>query len=148
MSAISAISKAAGRRNFAALQTVILNERCRRFRRSPYPPPGLFSSFVANKALSSIRPLGGPCGPLGDPWATHGPPKGHPNPIPNPSIGRGSQRVKAARRNDRRASNCHRSLPMAEGQSPERSRRGAVQPGSPASAFFACWGEVAGSRTI
>ena len=38
--------------------------------------------------------------------------------------------MNAARRNDRRASNCHRSLPMAEGQSPERSRRGAVQPGA------------------
>jgi hypothetical protein len=37
---------------------------------------------------------------------------------------------KDARRNNRRASNCHRSLPMAKGQSPERSRRGAADAGS------------------
>jgi len=29
----------------------------------------------------------------------------------------------------RRASTCHRDVPMAEGQSPERSRRGAAEPG-------------------
>ena len=33
-------------------------------------------------------------------------------------------------RNNRRATNCHRSLPMAKGQSPERSRRGAADAGS------------------
>ena len=41
----------------------------------PTPPPGLFSTFVTNKALSYNRPLGLPCvtlGPrLGHPRATH-----------------------------------------------------------------------------
>jgi hypothetical protein len=47
-------------------------------------PPGLFSSFLANKGASSNRPLDGPCvtlgWPLGHAWATQGPPNPRPNP--------------------------------------------------------------------
>jgi hypothetical protein len=138
-----------------------------------------FFALVANKAIAPIHPWASLARRLGGPWATLGPPKGHPNPIPNRQrvattfqmccvapfftpdlmcsqsqindlrensrhpyrcplcrpiftqghpmsfkaerIGRGSQMQEAARRNNRRASNCHRSLPMAKGQSPERS---------------------------
>jgi len=42
-------------------------------------PPGLFPTFVANKATFAIRRLGLPCvtpgWPLGHAWATQGPPK-------------------------------------------------------------------------
>jgi hypothetical protein len=49
--------------------------------------PGLFSSFVANKSTSPIRPKRVPCvtlgSPLGDAWETLGSPKPNPNPNPN-----------------------------------------------------------------
>src|SRR5579864_8893720 len=58
-------------------------------------PPGLFSSFVANKSTSSIRPKRGPWVALGWPlrhaWVTQGSPKPNPKPNPNPNPNR--QRV-------------------------------------------------------
>jgi hypothetical protein len=54
------------------------------------PPPGIFPTCVANKALAQIDPCATLGRRLGGPWATLGPPKGHPIPDPIP-IGRGSQ---------------------------------------------------------
>jgi|SRR5579859_1516975 len=48
------------------------------------PPPGIFPPFVANKALLPFDPCATLGSPLGHAWATQGPPKGHPNPIPIP----------------------------------------------------------------
>jgi hypothetical protein len=53
------------------------------FRRSVFShPPGLFLTFVANKALPPFDAWASLASRLGGPWATLGPPKGHP--IPNP----------------------------------------------------------------
>jgi hypothetical protein len=55
------------------------------FRRSVFsPPPGLFLTFVANKALLPFDAWASLASRLGGPWATLGPPKGHPI-KPNPS---------------------------------------------------------------
>src|SRR5580765_5733289 len=51
--------------------------------------PGLFPTFVENKTLSPFDAWASLASRLGGPWATLGPPKGHPIPDPIP-VGRGS----------------------------------------------------------
>ena len=65
--------------------------RSRRFRRSfdlitrsRYAPHPCFSTFIATKALIQFDAWASLAPRLGGPWATLGPPKGHPNPIPIP----------------------------------------------------------------
>jgi hypothetical protein len=91
-----------------------------------HPHPGLFSTFVANKALIQFDAWASLAPRLGGPWATLGPPLGHPIPDPIP-IGRGSQTFSstkyqvlstkyqfwpAARSQQLEASFCQRSKPQ------------------------------------
>jgi hypothetical protein len=96
--------------------------------RLPHP---IFSTFVANKGGSRNQRLGDACvalgWPLRGPWVALAWPLGGPRVAQTQSrVGRGSQSQYAARRNDRRATNCHR----------ER----AAKSGSPASALFSLAG--------
>jgi hypothetical protein len=57
-------------------------------------PPGLFPLLLQTKACAPINAWASLAWPLGDAWATLGPPKRHP--IPDPiAIGRGSQSLTA-----------------------------------------------------
>jgi hypothetical protein len=53
-----------------------------------FAPPGLFSTFIANKALIQFLPWVILAPPLRDAWVALGWPKGHPKPNPNQAEGR------------------------------------------------------------
>ena len=162
--AITAISKGARRNDRrasnchreraadAGSRTILIGEAYQR-----PPPPGPFSTFIANKGTYTNQRLGDPSGPLGDPWApwvTQGAPRRHPIPDPIPMSAEGRKLKEAARRNNRRALGRFSQLPRANYQEPllssffcQRSRPKAPSSPEPNSMFYHLFALVSSKKS-
>jgi hypothetical protein len=84
-----------------------------------FPAPPGNSVFCCKQSASSISTLGSP---LRDPWVTLGSPLGH------PGVSQSQSQTKQSCVAQKTPPQPSSFLPQAKGRSPERSRRGAVQP--------------------
>src|SRR5579859_5295578 len=127
--------------HFSMLASVVVNASVMKNPRAHPSPPGLFQLLLQTKHLLHSTLGASLAWRLGGPWATLGPPKGHPIPNPIPSRQEGRKLPKNTKRNGNPPLHLSRNEPSKRDCHPERSASLAALSGPIRARFWREWAE-------